>query len=678
VSDLADLRPLARPKLVALAAAEPVTTKPGLHARLTLLADEPERAAQLADYLPTCKPEELLTIRDALKPHAAAVAPVLWAVLLDAKADSGKRVRAASALAAFTPTDERWPEVVTAVTDAVVKANPSEFVVWSVALEPVRGALVPTLLRRYLSARTDIRGGKLDESALAAAVGGYNLTADLLARYTRDSGADVAELSVIADPRHYPLFANAIEKNKAAVVPLLRAELAKKPPQNVPVAERDAAREEHGKRRGYAAAVLLSLGEAAAAWPVFVFPKDGDPTARSYLQQRLAAVGADPLSLMRRLDAEADVSAKRPLVVALGEFPLELVPRWDAEREAFAGRLLVLYGEHPDPGLHGAIDWLLRQKWGKAKELATIDAELATTARARVLARGLADVGPLPVGPFLPAPSVAEKRDWFVNGEGQTYAVVRGPVEFTLGSPPSEPGRIEVNEPAHRKWISRTFAISTNEVTNAEVLRFRPKHDWVKRYSPGADTPAVGVTWYDCAAYCNWLSGREGIPSDQWCYEPAKGGVFGEGMRMKVGHLKLTGYRLPTEAEWEYACRGGAVTARYHGRGEELLSRYGWFVKNAEDRAWPVGGLRPNELGLFDMLGNAMEWAEDPAQLYVTGQMEDVENIRLLLIDERMSRPLRGGSFYIQPVSVRSASRFSDRPGVRYITYGFRPTRTMP
>src|SRR5262249_32171411 len=82
---------------------QPATTKSGLHARLALLPEESQRAAELAEYLLACKPEELLTIRDALRPHAAAVSPGLWAVLLDAKADAGKRVRAAGALAGLMP-----------------------------------------------------------------------------------------------------------------------------------------------------------------------------------------------------------------------------------------------------------------------------------------------------------------------------------------------------------------------------------------------------------------------------------------------------------------------------------------------------------------------------------------------------------------------------------------------
>jgi formylglycine-generating enzyme required for sulfatase activity len=70
--------------------------------------------------------------------------------------------------------------------------------------------------------------------------------------------------------------------------------------------------------------------------------------------------------------------------------------------------------------------------------------------------------------------------------------------------------------------------------------------------------------------------------------------------------------------------RFGGVSVLWSVRG--LLPRYGWYQKNGENRAWPVGRLRPSELGLFDMLGNALEWVEDPAQLYVTGQRDDIEN----------------------------------------------------
>ncbi len=122
-----------------------------------------------------------------------------------------------------------------------------------------------------------------------------------------------------------------------------------------------------------------------------------------------------------------------------------------------------------------------------------------------------------------------------------------------------------------------------------QFLRFRPEHEWAKQDSEGPDTPMVSVTWYDGAGYSNWLSAREGVPEDQWCYERNKAGAYGEGMQMKAGHLGLTGYRLPTEAEWKFACRSGSVVPRYHGRGADLLPRYGWYAGNAKERSWPVG-----------------------------------------------------------------------------------------
>src|SRR5262249_339341 len=160
-----------------------------------------------------------------------------------------------------------------------------------------------------------------------------------------------------------------------------------------------------------------------------------------------------------------------------------------------------------------------------------------------------------------------------------------------------------------------------------------------QRYSPGPDAPAMSISWYDGAAYCNWLSEREGIPPEQWCYEPNAEGNYAPGMRMKAGHLGLTGYRLPTEGGGGVGCRagaawgGGAVTAGWYGRGEEVLPRYGWFLKNSDDRTWRVGLLRPNELGLFDVLGNVSEWCEDPGMAYVTGQTEDVEHGKYLQVN---------------------------------------------
>src|SRR5262249_27481333 len=152
------------------------------------------------------------------------------------------------------------------------------------------------------------------------------------------------------------------------------------------------------------------------------------------------------------------------------------------------------------------------------------------------------------------------------------------------------------------------FALAAKEVTVAQFLRFRKGHDYNKQYAPTREHPVNQVSWYDAAAYCNWLSEQEGLPEAEWCYEPNAQGQYTEGMRPKSGYLMRPGYRLRTEAEWEYACRAGALTARPFGETDELLGQYALYTKNSQDQGMqPPGQFKPNDWGLCDLLGNALE-----------------------------------------------------------------------
>jgi formylglycine-generating enzyme required for sulfatase activity len=192
-----------------------------------------------------------------------------------------------------------------------------------------------------------------------------------------------------------------------------------------------------------------------------------------------------------------------------------------------------------------------------------------------------------------------------------------------------------------------------------------------------------GVTWYDAAAYCNWLSDQEGILKDQWCYVPNKAGKYEEGMKMAADYLQRTGYRLPTEAEWEYACRADAETGYSFGELDDLVGKYAWYIGNAAGRSHPGGELRPNDLGLFDMHGNAWEWTQDAYKPFrkakgrkAINDIEDIEDI--INIDNTRKRVFRGGSFDYRGVKARSASRVSYAPDQRDDDVGFRPARTIP
>jgi formylglycine-generating enzyme required for sulfatase activity len=316
--------------------------------------------------------------------------------------------------------------------------------------------------------------------------------------------------------------------------------------------------------------------------------------------------------------------------------------------------------------LHGATEWLLRQKgWDQGAILAEIAAQL------QVDEKQLQDR------------ESSDKRQWYVNTEGQTFVILNADKPFCMGSPIGEPNR-EKNEVPHQRRIGRTFAIASTIVTKAQFRHFQEANPDVAKsdideWSRTDDSPQVAVDWYDAARYCNWLSKNEGIPKEQWCYEPNDQGRYAEGMKPAADYSQRCGYRLPTEAEWEYACRSGSQTSRYFGLSVKLLPKYAWFQDNSDNRAWPVEMKKPNDYGLFDMLGNAWQWCDNIYANYAVGSdgfaLEDSRS--LSVVGDKSRRVLRGGSFTTQTSHVRSAYRANLVPSSRDDNYGIRPSRTF-
>ena len=284
-------------------------------------------------------------------------------------------------------------------------------------------------------------------------------------------------------------------------------------------------------------------------------------------------------------------------------------------------------------------------------------------------------------------PVANKQANWFINSQGQTF-VSLPPYEGEIGSPTSEPSRNE-NEQLHRRKIDRVVAVSTKEVTLKQWRTFStntPEMQWksdqaqLKSLILTDDSPMIGMTWYEAAWYCNWLSAQEGIPPAQWCYEPNSSNEFAEGMKAKHNFWELEGYRLPTENEWEYACRAGTKSSRYYGLATSLLHEYAWYQANGDNHSHPTASLKPNDFGIFDMYGNVYEWCFDPLQDYPKEEnMFTVDHPPTDEITDSNRRILRGGSFFFPPMSIRSASRSSLQPGSRpNLTYGgFRPVRTI-
>lgn len=265
-------------------------------------------------------------------------------------------------------------------------------------------------------------------------------------------------------------------------------------------------------------------------------------------------------------------------------------------------------------------------------------------------------------------------RQWYVNSEGQTFVILDAH-EFLMGSPESEPGHVAAgreNSEAQTVYrLQRRFAIAAAEVTHAQYTRFEAvaKDAFVKT----DDSAQNGVTWFQASAYCNWLSEKEGVPKEQWCYEPNAEGMFGPEMKLKGNFHELSGYRLPTEPEWEYACRASTVTSRYHGTSEALLPQYARYLPNGDNHTWPVCSLKPNDFGLFDMLGNVFEWSHE-RQFEPSSPSTTADE----LIKTEVRRGLRGGAFTTRSTYMRSANHTSNQPNYRSDSIGIRLARTYP
>jgi formylglycine-generating enzyme required for sulfatase activity len=269
------------------------------------------------------------------------------------------------------------------------------------------------------------------------------------------------------------------------------------------------------------------------------------------------------------------------------------------------------------------------------------------------------------------------------------FAILPAPLEFAMGAPPQELGHYG-NPIRHHRRIDRSLAVATKEVTVAQLRAFDPGYHPDARYGAEPDCAAGGVSWFAAVRYCNRLSQELGLDPSQWCYPKE----VGPGMVLAEDALERPGFRLPTEAEWEYFCRGGTETARPFGDSAALLPRYAWTWLNSENRAHPPGLRLPNELGIFDALGNLWEWCHDgPAGAYPgvsfppyprgtqehpAGDPGRSEPIATDAKGRTTWRILRGGAFCYAPEKARSAFReWTEATDTREYL-GFRVVRTIP
>ena len=217
---------------------------------------------------------------------------------------------------------------------------------------------------------------------------------------------------------------------------------------------------------------------------------------------------------------------------------------------------------------------------------------------------------------------------------------------FPMGSPIGEAGADD-DEEQHQVTISKDYYLGVTEVTQGQyekVMGTNPSY-FQKRLLRKSDSsmyPVESVTWEDAVEFCKKLSE---LPAEK-----------------KAGRV----YRLPTEAEWEYACRAGGKTAYSFGENSKSLGDYAWFNRNSDSETHPVGEKKANAWGLYDMHGNVWEWCSDWYGEYPKNPVSDPRGPK-----KGVERVYRGGSYFYIPAFCRSAYRFGDAPS-RRSNFGFR------
>jgi formylglycine-generating enzyme required for sulfatase activity len=235
---------------------------------------------------------------------------------------------------------------------------------------------------------------------------------------------------------------------------------------------------------------------------------------------------------------------------------------------------------------------------------------------------------------------------------------------FTMGSPAGEGDDDE--HPAHEVTVS-AFVVCRTEVTQAQWTAVMGTAPFDCDYGCGDDLPAHTVSWLDAVAFLNALSALEGLEP---CYmEDGTAVTWPNG-------LACSGYRLPTEAEWEFAARGGTRTSYSFGDDAAALGDYAWFVENSGNKAHAVATKAPNPWGLHDVHGNVWEWVWDSyvAEAYTRGTSRDP----IVVSGHTPNRVLRGGSFRFDASWLRSANRVRREPSSRFPLDGFRCVRGSP
>ena len=626
--------------------------------KLAMLPSRPDFAAEVGKDAIGKDAGEMPVYSTRLKPFASMLTETYWQELLDSATDLKARLRLGVMLAAWNPTDNRWPMAGRALTASLVDLDVLELNPWLKLLEPIRAHLFKPLEEFFLAAsaanasKTMISRGEAAARIIAAKADNPELLAMAASRAT-DS--------------QFGILAGRMESNPSGLIEALDRITRKSPRGNVlgefltslvplelePPADnaRDRISRVEAKIQTMARAIcsLAFLDKPDRLWQALA--RNDLPGLQSELRHTVVPYRVPLLTLVNRYVLESKPVAKRNLVLLMGSYAdADLTKACDSS----ISDMFKDFENHPDPGLHAALDWLIRWRLGNGGKLDVI---------VKSLAKKSAPAGTQP--------------GWRVNSHGQTMTMVPSGSTYRMGSGPDDPDRVVQLgydiELRHDVTIQHGFEISQHEITVGEFRQFRK--NYVSLAQVGSEhpethdsEPAVGISWFDAMAYCHWLNTNEDSIDIR------------SNMKIPTRFVEIPGYRLPTEEEWELAARADNDAPYPCGYGTRWLSDHAVTWNNANDRCLPCGRLFPNAWGLSDTSGNALEWVMDDFRRY---------NDQTVPLDRKLSpqrefmviagdslRVVRGGSYSNSPTAARNSARLMARADQRAASSGFRICRT--
>ncbi|GAA1414312.1 nSTAND1 domain-containing NTPase [Catellatospora coxensis] len=596
--------------------------------RLALLTADREQAKLLLGDLNQLWPDELIAVRDAVGPHRDLMTEHLWQAAHPA---SAPLLANSVLLAAGDPDDTRWHDIAATVAAELVRQNQLHLRTYVDALRPVRLHLLEPLFTLFA-----------DESELRAA--NRETRAVVLLDLAADQPELLARMAADAMPQNYEAIFEALATAVTDDAVRVLKVIAHTEPDNE-AAEVDRVR--LGRRRAAALSTLLRLGVR----PDFdeVLTTSGDTELLTQFTFSAATRLVPPELLLDHASGAVDQASRYGLLLALGEY----ASHPDADR--LTSRIDALSQQHlatDDPGVRAAATWL-RRRWA------------------------------LPTQELPAAYDPTGRRRWFTvtTPRGPLRFVVFRPGRFLMGSPGIEAERSDYESPRQDTTITRSFAMCDREVTRAEFedfmaatgIRGLPNID---EWSPLGHEPVVAPTWHEALLYADWLGSR--LTGREQTYDAVGDALNQPRVQQGLQETDMRAMlnaplRLPTEAEWEYACRAGTTTAYSFGSDRTLLDRHGWFADNSGLKTHEAGILRPNPAGLFNIHGQCWEWCLDWYGPYTDQPV--VDPVGPATGDRKV---LRGGCWNLGARYARSACRNAHIPPNRNYYITFRLALTVP